>query len=99
MDRNNAAKPVKRLDTHDKLIGKATYSIDMKLPGMLSAAIKASPVHGGKLKSFDAAKIENMKGVRKVVQVGDNVVAVIGDNWYQDKTALEALPVAADAGE
>ena len=94
-----AGKPVKRLDTHDKLIGKATYSIDMKLPGMLSAAIKASPVHGGKLKSFDAAKIENMKGVRKVVQVGDNAVAVIGDTWYQAKTALEALPIEWDAGQ
>jgi len=94
-----AGKPVKRLDTHDKLIGKATYSIDMKVPGMLSAAIKASPVHGGKLKSFDAAKIENMKGVRKVVQVGDNAVAVIGDTWYQAKTALEALPIEWDAGQ
>jgi len=94
-----AGKPVKRLDTHDKLIGKATYSIDMKVPGMLSAAIKASPVHGGKLKSFDAAKIENMQGMRKVVQVGDNAVAVIGDTWYQAKTALEALPIEWDAGQ
>jgi len=94
-----AGKPVKRLDTYDKLIGKSTYSIDVKQPGMLSAAIKASPVHGGKLKSFDAAKIANMKGVRKVVRVGDNAVAVIGDTWYQAKTALEALPVEWDAGE
>ena len=94
-----AGKPLKRLDTHDKLIGKSTYSIDVKQPGMLSAAIKASPVHGGKLKNFDAAKIESMKGVRKVVRVGDNAVAVIGDTWYQAKTALDALPIEWDAGE
>ena len=50
-----AGKPVKRLDTAEKLNGKQIYSIDVKLPGMLNAAIKACPVFGGKLKSFDAA--------------------------------------------
>lgn len=93
-----AGKPLKRLDTYDKLVGKMVYSIDMKLPGMLNAAIKASPVHGGKIKSFDAAKVEGMKGVRKVVQVGDNAVAVVADTWWQAKTALEALPIEWDGG-
>src|SRR6202040_1969647 len=64
----------KRLDTPDKVTGKAIYGIDVKLPGMLSAAIKAAPVFGAKLKSFDAAKIASMKGVKKVVQVEDNAV-------------------------
>src|SRR6266576_5354142 len=41
-----AGKPVKRLDTPDKLTGKQVYSIDVKLPGMLCAAIKACPVNG-----------------------------------------------------
>jgi isoquinoline 1-oxidoreductase beta subunit len=93
-----AGKPLKRLDTYDKLVGKMVYSIDMKLPGMLNAAIKASPVHGGKIKSFDAAKVEGMKGVRKVVQVGDNAVAVVADTWWQAKTALDALPIEWDGG-
>src|SRR6266849_5085607 len=69
-----AGKPLKRLDTADKLTGKLTYSIDLKLPGMLNAAIKASPVFGGKLKSYDELKIAAMPGVKKVVKVGDNAV-------------------------
>ena len=94
-----AGKPLKRLDTRDKLTGKQLYSIDMKLPGMLYAAIKACPVHGGKVKSFDAAKITGNKGIKNVVQVGDSAVAVVGDTWWQAKTALEALPIVWDEGE
>jgi len=94
-----AGKPLKRLDTYDKLIGKQTYSIDFKLPGMLNAAIKASPVHGGKIKSFDAAQVEGMPGVRKVVQVADNAVAVVADTWWQAKSAADALPITWDPGQ
>src|SRR6201985_3250918 len=72
-----AGKGLKRLDTADKTTGKMIYGIDFKLPGMLNAAIKACPVFGGKLKSFDEAKIANMKGVKKVVKVGDNAIAVV----------------------
>ena len=68
-------------------------------PGMLNAAIKDCPVFGGKVKSFDAAKVEGMKGVKKVVQVGDNAVAVVADTWWQAKTALDALPIVWDEGE
>src|SRR5450830_1654020 len=50
-------KPVKRLDTMDKLTGKQVYGADLKLPGMLNATIKECPVFGGKVKSFDAAKV------------------------------------------
>ena len=94
-----AGKPLKRLDTADKLTGKQLYGADVKLPGMLNAAIKANPVHGGKIKSFDAAKVQGMKGVKKVVQVGDNAVAVVADTWWQAKTALDALPIEWDSGE
>ena len=52
-----AGKPLKRLDTADKLNGSKVYAIDVKLPGMLCAAIKDCPVFGGKLKSYDEAKI------------------------------------------
>ena len=91
-------KGVKRLDTADKTNGKMVYGVDVKLPGMLNAAIKDCPVFGGKVKSFDAAKIAGMKGVKKVVQVGDSAVAVIGDTWWHAKTALEALPIVWDEG-
>ena len=65
-----AGKPLKRLDTRGKVDGTLPYSMDFKLPGMLCAAVKESPVFGGKLKSFDAAKIQSMPGVKKVVAVG-----------------------------
>jgi len=92
-------KSVKRLDTADKTVGKMMYGADIMLPGMLNATIKACPVFGGKLKSFDAAKIESMKGVKKVVPVGDNAVAVIADRWWHAKSALDALPIVWDGGE
>jgi isoquinoline 1-oxidoreductase subunit beta len=93
-----AGKPLKRLDTADKLTGKQVYSMDLKLPGMLSAAVKESPVFGGKLKSFDAAKVAGMPGVKKVVASGDAAVAVVADTWWQAKTALDALPIEWDNG-
>ena len=92
-------KGLKRLDTAEKVTGKAIYGIDVKLPGMLYAAIKACPVNGGKVKSFDTAKITGNKGVKKVVQIEDNAIAVIGDSWWQAKTALDALPITWDEGE
>jgi isoquinoline 1-oxidoreductase beta subunit len=92
-------KGVKRLDTTDKTTGKTIYGIDVKLPGMLNAAIKACPVFGGKLKSFDEAKVAEMKGVKKVVRVGDNAVAVVADTWWHAKTALDSLPIVWDEGD
>jgi len=93
-----AGKPLKRLDTVDKTTGKMMYGIDVKLPGMLNAAIKDCPVFGGKVKSFDAAKVAGMKGVKKVVPVGDTAVAVVAETWWQAKTALDALPIVWDEG-
>jgi len=93
-----AGKPLKRLDTADKTTGKMMYGIDVKLPGMLNAAIKDCPVFGGKVKSFDAAKVAGMKGVKKVVQVGETGVAVVADTWWQAKSALDALPIVWDEG-
>src|SRR5215468_10145888 len=90
---------VKRLDSQDKVTGKAIYGIDVRLPGMLYAAIKACPVNGGKVKSFDAAKISGNKGVKKIVPIEDYAVAVIADSWWQAKTALDALPITWDEGD
>src|SRR5213078_3793450 len=94
-----AGKPMKRLDTADKLNGGKVYAIDLKLPGMLSAAVKACPVHGGKLVSFDEAKVAKMPGVRRAVKVNDGAVAVVADTWWRAKTALEKLPVVWDEGQ
>ncbi len=94
-----AGKPLKRLDTPDKLVGKTTYGIDVRLPGMLYAAISACPVFGGTLDSYDEAKARGMPGVKHVVRVGDDAVAVVADSWWRAKTALEALSVAWDEGK
>ena len=92
-------KGVKRLDTPDKVVGKAQYGIDVRLPGMLYATIKACPVNGGKVKSFDAAKITARTGVKKVAQIEDYAVAVIADSWWQAKTALDDLPIEWNEGD
>jgi isoquinoline 1-oxidoreductase subunit beta len=91
-------KSVKRLDTMAKLTGAQVFGADLKLPGMLNAAIKDCPVFGGKVKSFEAAKVKGMPGVRHVVPVGDSAVAVVADTWWEAKTALDALPVVWDEG-
>jgi isoquinoline 1-oxidoreductase subunit beta len=92
-------KPLKRLDTVDKLTGKLVYGIDVRLPGMLNAAIKDCPVFGGKVKSYDAARAEAMPGVKKVVRVGDSAIAVVADTWWHAKTALDAVAIEWDGGE
>jgi isoquinoline 1-oxidoreductase beta subunit len=92
-------KPVKRLDTADKLTGKQVYGADLKLPGMLNATIKSCPVFGGKVKSIDAKKAEGMRGVKKIVRVGDSAVAVVADTWWHANTALDAVRIEWDAGE
>jgi isoquinoline 1-oxidoreductase beta subunit len=94
-----AGKPLKRLDTVEKTNGKMIYGADIKLPGMLNAAIKDCPVFGGTLKSFDDSKILGMKGVKKVVRVGESAVAVVADTWWHAKSALEAMPVVWDDGK
>ncbi|MEM7460889.1 MAG: molybdopterin cofactor-binding domain-containing protein, partial [Pseudomonadota bacterium] len=97
-------QPKPRLDTADKLTGKQVYGADIELEGMLSASIKQAPKIGATLKSFDAAAVEGMPGVKKVVSVknpfgeGDNAVAVIADTWWQANKALGALPVEWEGG-
>jgi isoquinoline 1-oxidoreductase beta subunit len=93
-----AGKPMKRLDTAPKLNGSMVYAIDVKLPGMLNAAIAQCPVFGGKLVSYDDAKVKSMPGVRGVVKVDDAAVAVVADTWWRAKKALEAMPIVWDEG-
>ena len=90
-------KPLKRLDTADKVTGKQLYGADIKLPGMLNAAIKDCPIFGGKVKSFDSAKAAGMPGVKKVLQI-ENAIAVVADTWWHAKTALDAVNIVWDGG-
>jgi len=89
---------MKRLDTADKLNGAKIYSIDLKLPGMLHAAVKACPVFGGKLVSYDESKLSGRPGVHRVVKVNDSTVGVVANTWWRAKTALDALPIVWDEG-
>jgi isoquinoline 1-oxidoreductase subunit beta len=86
-----AGKPLKRLDTADKLTGKLVYAIDVKLPGMLTATIMDAPVFGSKLLSYDEAKVKAMPGVKGIYRVGNTTVAVVANTFWQAKLGLDAL--------
>jgi isoquinoline 1-oxidoreductase beta subunit len=91
-------KRLARLDTVDKVTGKQVYGMDLKMPGLVNAAIKDCPVFGGKVKSYDASAVLKRKGVKKVLPVGDSAVAVVADTWWHAKTALDAMPIEWDYG-
>jgi isoquinoline 1-oxidoreductase subunit beta len=90
-------KPIKRLDTPEKLNGKAVFGIDVKLPGMLTAVIARPPIFGAKVKTFDDSRARSMPGVRKIVAIPAGV-AVIADTFWQAKVARDALRVEWDEG-
>jgi len=90
--------PVKRLDTPEKINGKAVFGIDVKNPGMLTAVVARAPVFGAKVKSFDDSRARTMPGVRKIVAVPSGV-ALIADSFWQAKVARDALRIDWDEGE
>ena len=93
-----AGKRMARLDTVDKTTGKQIYGADLQMPGLLNAAISACPVFGGKLKTYKADAVAKMPGVKRVLAVSDNAVAVVADTWWHAKKALDALPLEWDYG-
>jgi isoquinoline 1-oxidoreductase beta subunit len=83
--------PVPRVDTPDKVSGRAIYGIDVRVPGMVRAAVARSPVFGGRVRRFDPARALAVPGVRRVLEISRGV-AVVGENtWavFQGKRALE----------
>ncbi len=92
-------KSMPRFDIPTTVRGMQRYGIDTQLPGMVYAAVAQCPVFGGKLKSFDASKVQGRRGIIKVVAVDNNgAVAVIADNWWRAKEALKELPLEWDVG-
>jgi isoquinoline 1-oxidoreductase subunit beta len=87
---------VHRLDAMDKVIGKPIYAGDVRLPGMLFAAVAACPSFGGRIESFDASRILSMPGVQQVVSVNDTAVAVLADTWWHAKRARDSLDISWD---
>jgi isoquinoline 1-oxidoreductase subunit beta len=90
-------QPLKRLDTPDKVNGKAVYGIDAILPDLKFATVAACPVFGGKVGKVDDSAATKIPGVRKIV-VLDDMVAVIGDHMWAAKKGLEALKIDWDEG-
>ena len=99
----------KNFDVPLKVTGEAIYGIDIRLPGMLYAAVKSCPVWGGDVKSHNADAIKGMPGVHSVVRLPYNEltkavdflsggVAVVADSWWHAQKALDALPIEWDAG-
>jgi len=89
--------PARRLDSRDKVNGKAQFGIDVKIPGMKIATVAACPVFGGTLASVDESKARAIKGVQQVVRL-DNAVAVVGDHMWAAKQGLGALAIRWDEG-
>ena len=93
----------KNRDVPLKVTGKAVYGIDVDLPGMLYAAVKACPVFGGTVRSYDFNAIKNRPGVHSAVKLEgkgyvSGAVAVVADTWWRAKTALDRMPIAWDLG-
>ena len=91
-------KSLPRLDTPLKINGSAKFAIDTQVPGMVYAAIAASPVFGGKLKSVDESPVKGRRGVLQVVKL-DDAVAVVADRFWRAKEALALLKPEWDVGE
>ncbi|MBI4483556.1 MAG: xanthine dehydrogenase family protein molybdopterin-binding subunit, partial [Acidobacteria bacterium] len=95
-------KPTQLLETPLRVDGSATYGIDIRLPGMLYAAVKASPVFYGKVKRYDFNAIKDRPGVHSVVEFGgpemESGVAVIADSYWRAKSALDLMPIEWDDG-
>jgi isoquinoline 1-oxidoreductase beta subunit len=87
----------KRLDSPEKVDGSAMFGLDVRLPGMVYAAIVNCPVFGGTLAGVDDTAARTIPGVRQVVKI-DNGIAVIGDHTWAAKRGAAALKIVWNEG-
>jgi isoquinoline 1-oxidoreductase subunit beta len=90
-------KSTKRLDTPDKVNGRAEFGIDVRQPQMLYAVVARCPVFGGKVASFDGAKAKAVTGVKSVVEISRGI-AVVADNTWAAMQGRRMLEVKWDEG-
>jgi len=90
-------KTMRRLDTPEKITGRAQFGMDVQFPGLLTAVVARSPVFGGTVRSFDASAARSVPGVRNVVQVPSGV-AVVADHFWAAKSGRDALKIDWDLG-
>jgi len=91
-------KSLKRLDTPEKITGKAVFGIDVRFPDMVTVLVARSPVFGGKLERFDATEALKVPGVVGVYEVPTGV-AVAANGFWPAKTARDLLQTEWDEGE
>lgn len=87
-----------RLDTPEKISGRAQFGMDVQFPGLLTAVVARPPVFGGKVRSFDASAATKVPGVMKVVEVPSGV-AVVAKNFWAASQGRDALKIDWDRGE
>ncbi|KJZ34987.1 xanthine dehydrogenase family protein molybdopterin-binding subunit [Pseudomonas fluorescens] len=90
-------KPTKRLDTPEKITGRAKFGMDVQFDGLMTAMVARSPYFGGSVKSFEGAEALAVPGVHKVVQVPTGV-AVIADHYWAAKLGRDALKIDWNPG-
>jgi isoquinoline 1-oxidoreductase beta subunit len=90
-------KPMKRLDTRDKVTGRTKYGLDTRVPGMVYAVVERCPVFGGKVASFDATKTKAVPGVKDVIRISSGV-SVIADSTWAAMQGRKVLQVQWDEG-
>ncbi len=91
-------KPTRRLDAADKVSGKALFSIDVSLPGLLTALVAHPPVFGARARSVQADAARAVAGVKDVVDVGSGV-AVIAKGFWPARRGRDLLRIEWDLGE
>lgn len=90
-------KDTRRLDTPEKITGKAVFGLDVKIPGLATAVVARPPVFGATLKGFDDGKAKAVPGVRAVFAVPSGV-AVVADDFWSAKKGRDALTLDWDMG-
>ena len=90
-------KPLQRVDTPAKVTGKATFGIDVRLPGMLYAVVARSAVFGGKVARFDGTRAKAVPGVTHVVEIPQGI-AVVASNTWAAMEGRRALQIEWDEG-
>ena len=90
-------RPTRRLDTPEKITGRAKFGIDVQFDGLLTAVVARPPTFGGKVKSFDASAAKAIPGVRQVVEVPSGI-AVVADHFWAAEQGRKALTVTWEPG-
>ena len=90
-------KSLGRVENPAKIDGSAIFGLDCTLPGLVLAAVRQCPVFGGEVASFDRSSIAGFPGIIDVVKI-PNGIAVVGETYWQAKSALDALNVTFNEG-